>query len=78
MGNERPHRVGLSVLLHSHFWTLLWGQQEGWKEFEQGLTPSEVERDSFGLMQKAGRVGQKLLEGRFVKGYSDVGLFKET
>ena len=30
------------------------GHQGGRKEFEQGLTCSEVEKDCFGLMQKAG------------------------
>ena len=54
------------------------GHQEGRKEFEQGLTRTEVEKDCFGLMQRQGGWDRDCMRGDLLEGYSDVGLFKET
>lgn len=54
------------------------GHQEGRKEFEQGLTCTEVEKDCFGLMQRQGGWERDFMRGDLLEGYSDVGLFKET
>lgn len=65
----------LATFMHLGF---ILGAIRGLEGIRQGLTPSEVEKDHFGLTEKGVAVGGACRQGDPLEGCPDVGVFKET